>query len=324
VQKTLQEFQVFDRHTIDFVNSIYEIINHNNYRSNHSEIINFPTEVNKKPIQIIDYKPRDYSETTIFNLPMGNGFNSNMLFWIDVLKHTLTDQRIIVFSNPAEPKQSNGNYKVSALKKILNGDKTPLIKPQIEYLKQQKINEINQIGYSLGTEKSLVLSYFAQNYDLKINHSMIVEPVSVLKRNLVNLAQDFIRSGKELKKYIEQAESKKYLEKFNQASKEGFGNTGYVLGILRLSNLVMAKILAEGNFENLLISSLNTQSEMTANIIWGQKSLICQHNHISEITKRVATKFPTRIKTMILKDEGHALADNIFLFSAIIKQNLPN
>jgi len=324
VQKNLQELQIFDPQTIDFVDSVYATINHDNYKPNHLEIINFPTEVNKKPVQIIDYQPKDYLETTVFNLPMGNGFNPNMLFWVDVLKHTLIDQRIVVFSNPAEPKQPYGNYKVSALKKILSGDKTPLIRAQIDYLKQQKINEINQIGYSLGTEKSLVLSYFAHDYDLKINHSMIVEPVSVLTRNLINLAQDFILSGKDLKKYIEQADSEKYLEKFNQASKEGFGDIGYVLGILRLSNLVIAKILGEGNFENLLMSSLNTQSEMTANIVWGQKSLICQHNHILEITNTLAAKFPQRIKTMVLKNESHALADNIFLFSAIIKQNLQN
>jgi len=316
--KEAPAFPAFDESIIQRVAFVQQQLENGHQVIDRSDIKEFFSSTIKQPIQVIDYSPENYEGTIVFNLPMGNGLNDNMLFWLNSIALTMNNQRLISFANPAEPGQKSGIYKRSTIFKIFNQQPELAVLSQIDYLRKKQIKQINLVGYSLGAEISILMSLVANNLNSIIDRLIVIEPVGVSKRNIFQLALDFIKAGQQIEPYLEQANSTLYLEKFQQASRQGYGEIGYILGILRLSNIILSHEMSLGNLEVKLQKSLDKNPNMKVAATWGDDSEICYHNSMVEIMNDLQNKHPSRIQKNIIEKGKHALGDNIFLLNAII------
>ncbi len=320
----LRSYYSFDDVVIDRVSKVVEYLNHLTWKSLISSLPKTKvfTAANGKPTEILDIIPeKDYNGTLVYYLPMGNPLNENMITRVAALKAALPDKRVIAVGNPGAPGFSKGSFKASEFSSVyMRGDLRATIDPTLQYLSSQGIDSVTHVGVSYGADKAAASALYADKYDQTVPRTVMIEPASIKKRSLVGLTRDFMSTAEALDEYVQASASATYLEARELSDKNGHGLLGYALGLLRMSNIAVAKALAKDGFEGRVDDALTAQPKMISDIIWGTKSELAVNSLMLTATANLIEKYGNRVRPTALEDQKHAMGDNIYLLAALTMQ----
>lgn len=248
---------------------------------------------------------------------MGQPLDPNNLYSIATIAATNPNTRIIAAPNPSAPGYRAPSLTSAEREQIEKGDFSPLVEPTLEYAKLVGVNELNHYGYSFGSDLALgaARSGFSDFIQPRI---LLIEPASVIKRGVLELGKDFMSANPALPLYSSQNGPAR-----KSAGKESLGIMRYSLGLLRLSNFAIAKGIAQGNFGEDLGKVLALNPEATATVAWGTDSELADNDALEDITKSAKEEHgQDRVKTMQLPRQKHALANDLALQAALVRQGL--
>lgn len=277
----------------------------------------------KSSIELMDIVPKDdYDETWIYHLPMGNPLADHMQLRIATLATAEPNKRIIGVGNPSGPNQGVGKLSVKSLRPVWSGDLRPTVDPLLRYLSTQKITEATHIGFSYGAEKAAAAAQYADRYDQSVPHGIFMEPVALKRRGLLELGRDFNSTAAAFDGYVNAAASPAVAQASQCAAEKSHGMTGYMLGLLRFSNIAIAHALTKEGFEERVSEGLAKQEQLEAHLVWGSESELAIRSLMVNIGNRLKERFGNRVSAMELEGQKHAMGDDVFLHSAMVLQAL--
>jgi hypothetical protein len=314
----------FDEAVLDRVAEVAEKQRNSTWQTINGDLpdnqIFYPT--NGKPIEILDILPQqDYDRTYIYHLPMGNPLAEHMRLRMATLSLAAPDKRIVAVGNPSDPRHGIGRLKFGDIPSVWAGDLRSTVDPILQYLGTQHVYLSTHIGYSYGAEKAATAALYADRYDLGVEQGVFMEPVSLKSRGLIELATDYSSTAPALRKYIDAAQTNAVYVANNLASEKSHGMLGYKLGLARLSNLAIAHALSKDYFEQRVQVALENQHDMRANLIWGSASELAINSLMVAVSQRLIDRFGAeRVSPMVLEGQKHAMADDVFLHTAMVLQ----
>ncbi len=314
----------FDQKVVDTVADVAQQQRSSSWEQIKSELPDntvFSTE--DSSIELLDIVPKDYDETWVYHLPMGNPLADHMQLRVATLAAAKTDKRIIAIGNPSGPSQGVGKLPAASLRTVWSGNLRPTIDPVMRYLGSQQIEQATHIGFSYGAEKAATASQYAEKYDQHVPSGLFMEPVAIKQRGLLELGRDFNSTAAALEGYVKASASGPVEEAGKRAAEKSHGLVGYGLGLLRMSNIAIAHALTKEGFENRVDNGLTSQAEMRAHLVWGTESELATHGLMIELAGRLQSKFGVgRVSTMEMVGQKHAMGDDVFLHTAMVLQNL--
>lgn len=284
-----------------------------------------------KPIEVATLTPReDFNETEarVLHLPMANPISPSMMMRAMRLFESDPSKQLIVYGNLSGFNRAGrvplGDSRVMYQTHTL----LPLVRPTLQHLQDAGIKQVDHLGYSMGADKAAVA--ISDSYERQsVERGVLIEPAAVASRGLVRLAKDFARSNSELKRYWQQSKSQPYTEL--REKETALGLITWSAGLLRLTNLAVAKALSDDDFEPRVAraleaaqrSSEDANSDLKVAIGWGELSEVSSPEHMRQLTGRLQERYgEDKIKTMEFRDMHHAGGDDIDLHAAIMLQGL--
>ena len=270
------------------------------------------SESRQRPL--VDIKPNDFDEklALVMHLPMANPLDANQLYSIATVAEHYPNRRIIANANP-----SGIGYGYNTLNKcqrtaVAQGDFRPAVEGLVRYLDKEGIEKIDQVGESYGSELVAATRGFGA---FDIGSMVMIEPASVKKRSVIELASDFKSSEKALDDYVKANNNPNLI----QARKDSISNNNYAIGLGRLSNIATSRGLAKGKFKDNLEINLLEHDEAEVGIAWGSESELSVDSIVLGIVHGLSRKFgEDRVRGLRLEGQKHALANDRALQSAII------
>lgn len=253
----------------------------------------------------------------VMHLPMANPLDPNQLFQIATVAMANPEYRIIGFGNPsAKPylyREQNLKF-IDRVKIAFGKDKGALVKAELEYLDTQNIESVFHIGYSYGAHKALLATEYARS--ASVQGVAVIDPVAH-PRGLRQLLGDFKRTFNELGNYADRTEQEIYLNAREESSTEGSPNARFY----RQINIAIGLMLARLDFIGLVKKVLSSNANIAVAVSWSVKSELGNNAHLSTVLDKL--KHDTgRVVMYPLEDDYHALANDIYLHAALIRESL--
>lgn len=250
-----------------------------------------PTEVcppgSKKPLEVLRFLPDvDYDEHAldIYHLPMANNISPNMVMRGIRLFGSNPTTPLLMVGNPGSPGSPTGKLTWAEMFQVFrNKDLGPINRGLLQLLEAQGVDKTRHLGYSYGADKAVAATRLSPEYGQTVTNGVLVEPAAVIKRNFAKLAMDFNKSGLLLEDYWQQTDSQAY--QAIRQSENYIGLARYVLGLGRLSNLVIENTLIGDGFRQGLQDAIVAQPDIGLAIAWGAESEIGDDDSMLSITK---------------------------------------
>lgn len=274
---------------------------------------------NGKGVPVVDIKPRIQPEkgVLVVHLPMGNPLDPNQLYHLATIAGVNAAYRVIGFGNPGGGKynfreQNLNAWQLLGIASTLNPKH--LVAAELEYLQQQGIRQVYQIGYSYGALKALLSGIFApQN---SVRGAVIIEPVSH-RRGLLQLKSDFEATFEPMGGYVHAPQ----LQTFHDARKPEPTKKEIQEGLTRPISISIAFLLALSNLKNVITRFFRVQPSASLTLAWGSKSELSNDGRMRQLAKEVSEE-KSGVKTIRLPGQKHALANDVHLYAAIVHEAL--
>lgn len=282
-------------------------------------LINYEPRTGKR-IEVLDIIPYDYDETLVYHQPMACRLDSNRQIHVATLAASAPTKRIISVSNPGTLFKGTSKIRLRDMPKVWGGDLQPAVEPTLEYINEEQIEATIHIGESYGSEKAAAAASHAWRYDQEVVHTIMTEPIRIAERGLINVARAFQQTSAHGDKYL--GPVRELSQTFISAEDLKDSMALFAAGLLsRPSNIVIGKALGRSGFEEQVSTALDSQPEMKAEIIWGEKSELALNGLVFAASERLKAKYgEDRVGTMQLIGQTHAMNLDPFLNSAIILQ----
>lgn len=276
--------------------------------------------MNKKtavPYIDIPAKAKKPKGVIVFHLPMANPLDPNQLYQVATIAGVNKDYRVIAFGNPSGKPFAFKGQNLSLKRRssvAFTNDLKPLVEAELDYLQQQGINHCYQVGYSFGAHKALIESLYMEPGT--VDGIVVIEPVAH-KRPPFQLLRDFQRTLEPLGRYVDRTELKTFIEaRTDSARLLAFG-----LGMSRPINLSIGWMLARVDFIGLVKKVLQQQPQAKLTVSWASKSELGNDAHLSTVFKSKELQ-NTAVRTVRLQGDTHAVANDVHLTAAIIREAL--
>lgn len=280
------------------------------------------TPAHGSPIKLVDIVPVEHDKTLMYHLPMGNSVDANMQARLITLSAVLPNTRIIAAGNPAQPFTDSGKLNQYQRKEVSSGNFRSTVDPILAYAHQERLERIDQVGFSYGADKALAAAILARCFDITPDSVIPMDPASVTPRTLFQLGADFLATNKYLSEYVDAAEFPAYIDARKVAGRKTGWLAGYGLGLMRQSNIAIAKGIATGNFEDKLSQALEHNPETRTSVVWGTESELAIDGIMQAATGQAQITFGQRVTVMPVEGQHHAMGDDVFLHAALVREGL--
>ncbi len=313
VNERLREYYPFSDSVVD---RVAEVAERQQDFSNYGDMFNFVGVDEATNAEILDIKPAsgyDTEKVLIVHLPMANSLDTNQLFQVASLSMMFPNDRIVAAANPSGFGYGHNLLHRQSRSAVSRGDFFPVVKGLVRYLESDGVGSAVQVGGSYGVDLALATTK-TDAFDVK--KQLLIEPASVVSKSLSRLAKDFVSTDKELSRYVEAND----LEIFSDARKEAVTLANYGLGLLRLSNIAVARGIALGGFETKLMNTLSgghVKSIPETTVAWGSESELCDDNEVVEAIQFAGAFTGQDVAEIRLKGQKHALINDLYLFGAL-------
>lgn len=259
---------------------------------------------NAQGVSVVEFGGRDAESSVVYHLPMGNDLDENQIYTIGTIAAANPTVRFVAMGNPSGYDWEHGGVALSKLRKLAAGDFNPLLEPVYKWAKDMKADELSHVGYSFGAD---LASQAAASGEHAVKTLVAIEPV-VGQRRLISLGRDFMKTADVLQPYVDAVQ----LPSYEAARRMSVSDAAFALGLLRATNVAIAMGLAKGLFPHRLTEARTKRyPDMSATVAWGSES---------ELTD--IERFPTGVEQWRLKEQRHALGNDIHLQAAIVREAL--
>ena len=186
-----------------------------------------------------------------------------------------------------------------------------LVAPEIDYLRTHRIVNAHHVGYSYGAHKALIEAGYLGNDE--VASLTLVDPVAH-PRGLRQLVHDFRSTFAPMGKYVNRTKIPSYFEARRVAAATGH----HKRALHRPITIAIGVLLARLDFIPTLKALLIQRPKLDVTMAWGTKSELGNDAHIRTSVHQLAIDAPEHIKGLRLKDDEHALANDIHLYAAIV------
>ena len=275
-----------------------------------------------KPIEVVEFGPKDSDDVQIYHLAMACGLDPNIMLCVAMLAAVGRGTRIIAVGNPGAVGRGTGALRLRDMPGVWRGNLNATVRPTMEYAQANGVRRAVHIGYSFGADKAAAAIGLAAEYNQTVTKAIFMDPAAVMQRSLNNLARAFDEAGEVLEDYVMAADIPAYREARKVTHKMGHGAVGYIAGLFRPTNVMIAHALAKDGFETRVRMALKNQPELKVSIAWGSASELAHHGQMTKLTQRVSNDFAGRVQTLVVEHQRHAMGSDLFLHDAIVLQCL--
>jgi hypothetical protein len=267
---------------------------------------------------VLNINPRSKEEegTLVVHLPMANPLDPNQIFQVSTIAEVNPTMRVIAAGNVSTLKYNTGKLNSTNRRIVASGNFNPTVEPLLRYLDSNRVEAAEHAGYSYGADKAVTATAIANH---AVSRLVTIEPVSLQERSLLGLAKAFGSTNAALKRYVEASKQPLFVD----SRKDSVG-ADYALGLARLTNIAVARGLTHPEFLKRMEAAFNSQGELLqATIAWGGESELTPDNLIQNVISKLTTNFGNnRVRAMRMPNDKHALANNIYLHAAIVREGL--
>lgn len=318
----LEKYNVFSEATITTVASFAEKQNtYKTYQAFFKDIgISKPklfvaTNGAGVPYVDISAKKKSSKGVIILHLPMANPLDENQLYHIATVAGTNPDYRVIAFGNPSgKPykfKQQNLSFWQKASIAFTKNSRA-LVEAELEYLASQKLGKVHHVGYSYGAHKAMIESFYSDNTTASMT---LIDPVAH-PRGFRQLVHDFKNTFHPMGEYVNRTQLQTYFD----ARKTAAETRHHDHALTRPINIAIGVLLRRIDFVTLFEKVLEVQPSIAATVAWGSESELGNDAHMKVSMHRLKYESRKNIQALRLVAGKHALANDIHLYAAIIKQ----
>jgi hypothetical protein len=268
--------------------------------------------------QILDIRPSEHDDkqALIVHLPMAVPLDTNQRYQLASLANVMPNTRIIAMSNPSSGVYKSGGLTYKQRQQVSCGIFKPVTDPLGAYIEKEGIEEVENVGGSYGAE---LAASFAVSGNHKVATTVYIEPASVIRRGVVKLGLDFKSSEAPMAEYVAANE----LPAFVEARKDAVGAKDYMSGLLRPTNIAVARGLAKGDFYHNARMALLAQSNMYTSFAWGTDSELALDSEMPGIVSGyTALAGISNVMRIRMFGQKHALGNDLALSIAIVLQSL--
>lgn len=104
--------------------------------------------------------------------------------------------------------------------------------------------------------------------------------------------------------------------------KQSEGSLTYIFALGRLSNIAIAGALSKNHFEHRVTGAMEAQPDMIVHMIWGEESELALDGAMLATVANLHKSFGRRVGYTSLPQRHHAMADDIYLHTAIALHGL--
>lgn len=312
----LGQYYPFDQGVIDTVAAIAddraERDDYKSFVGRHLNLAEASITDLKQPF--LDTAPGSDQPTLMVHLAMGQPHDPNNLYQIAGIAAANPDYRLISAGNPSGLAYYAPEFSRDQRKAIKHGNFRPIVEPLLEYADAQGIESANQYGYSFGVDLAVET---AGHYAFDVPKTILIEPADVITRSFREISGDFKSSEPALEAYVAKSG-----QEFLSARKDSIGKYPFIFGLARLSNFAITRAIAQGGFAENADAALRIKEKMNMTVAWGDESELAKHEALTEITNNLKANFGDRVGTIVLPGQKHALANDVWLQSAIVTEGL--
>lgn len=274
-------------------------------------------------VEYLDFTPvTDYDDThmRLLHTPMGIPVDPSTIMRAMRLFGSDPTVPLRLVGSPALAGNTANRIPLRDLPAVAHGKLEKAVEPSITILiGRANVVSLDTLGYSYGADAAASSATVAARYGFEVTNGVWIESAAMKQRSIVGLLKDFMNSGSELERYVNQTESQPLYEARTAARND----IGYFLGLARLSNVAITKALAIGSFEQRVDNALSSHPELTVTIGWGTQSELTDADDVSIIIQSQRSKFGRhRVDGLELTDMHHAGGDDIDLHAAMMLQGL--
>ncbi|MCW1907730.1 MAG: hypothetical protein KIH63_000115 [Candidatus Saccharibacteria bacterium] len=278
-----------------------------------------------KLASLVDIVPTcdyDNSRARVMHAPHGNPLDTNTLYQAATVFAVDPTVRMIVTANPSSHRYPGNHLTVSERRDVSRGDVTATILPVLDYMGQQGIHTSDQIGYSWGVKKATSTAINAAETNHTVHSMVHIEPVHVIDRGMLALGRAFSASNSGLQGYIEDADCPAFME----ARKDGISALDFYQGVLSPSGVAIARSMRHGTYEDEVRAALTKQSGSRVFAAVGDASELVPTRPFVEALSNLEADFNEdtahRVSGIVLPNERHSLANDIYLQAALVHHGL--
>ena len=259
-------------------------------------------------------KQRTQQGTIVVHLPMANPLDQNQLYHIATIAATLPAYRVIAFGNPSGApyryRQQGGGF-LTLLAIAFTHHRKALVAAEIGYLREHGIKAAHHAGYSYGAHKVLIESGYLD--DDEVASLTLVDPVAH-PRGIQQLIHDFKATFAPMGRYVNRTKLPSYFE----ARKDASQTNHHKAALYRPISLAIGVLMARFDLMPAIRQVLTQHRRLRLTVAWGSRSELGNDAHMRTSIQQLMHDRPEHIKALRLKDDEHALANDIHLYAAIV------
>lgn len=223
------------------------------------------------------------------------------------------DSPMVVFENPGFGESDKlTDVQIETLKEG-NGF-VEVAKPMLGILKSLGVNEVDNIGYSMGADIAAAMAANAKDYGISVNSLFVFESPGVEKQNLAILGKNFFAGGKDLSfawhNPYDPVLSKTKLE--------------LAWPYLPYGLVKYGRALSKGTLLRDVKRAAETQPDMKLTIGSAGSSTISPKAGNFSVYSDLKELYPDRVRRIIIPGESHQVRDSALRFANITKLVLKN
>lgn len=280
-----------------------------------------PFDYSLRKVEYIDLQPKgdhDQTRARLLFTPMGISVDQSIAMRAIRMFAAEPTERLIVVGSPARIGNNANLIRLGDIPLVCMGKLRHVVEPTLKLLSDKGVTKVDTLGYSYGANPAATAAAEAARFSLQANRGVWAEPTAVVRRGIPQLVADFASSGPELDNYVKAANSRP----LNEAREAANTPLAWAGGMLRLSNIAIARTLSQDSFEKRVVEALKSVPDLKTTLAWGTSSELTDHSRMEEIVNRLRKKFPTRVGAIALEGMHHAGGDDIDLHAAIMLQGL--
>jgi hypothetical protein len=260
---------------------------------------------------------RDDESAIVVHQPLGNPLKAHRLVGVASIAAMFPDKRIISFSNPGHPGSKHKRVSPLGALKVANGSLTDYMSYLEHYLVDQNVFEAAHVGESIGAD--LATEAGAQK-GYASTAVIALDPGSNVPSTFRGMTGAFGSSNDAFRGYLHGNGQELSATSFDIA---GDGDS-YPKGLVRLTNLAMAKLVTRGNYADRATRAVMNGTDVY--VAHATKSELCPPNPMRGLIGSLqAQDLGQNAGTMSgieLIGDNHSFPNDLALVNALVAQSI--
>ncbi len=271
-------------------------------------------------VQINPTSEYDERRRRVYFTPMATPPDENMLVRALRWFPAQADVPLLIVGSPAGLKLPSQRLSANERSALKQGDLAATVVPLLRHLEARSVEQADFMGFSFGADRALTAARDAHLHGVNVGRAIWAEPVRIVERSLLALARSFGSAGDHLEAAIARSETTALLEAVNRSD---IGMARYIGGLLRPTNIAIARGLTRDTFEADAKKAKLHQPDMTATLAWGQRSEISLDGPMQVLSQELRHAYGVHnFNALSIPRMRHADGDDLNLHAAIMLQGL--